>query len=76
MNRLSPLWNVNEHGLLNFEYVARKITGGQDVQIFRIVDGREVVNPDFTVTVTKDGVIVTGIRPASMMSARPQNTRW
>ncbi len=48
---------LNEHGLLNFEYVARKNYWGQDVQIFRIVDGREVVNPDFTVTVTKDGVI-------------------
>jgi hypothetical protein len=48
---------LNEHGLLDFDYVARKNYWGQDVQIFRRVDGREVVNPDFTATVTKDGTI-------------------
>lgn len=48
---------LREHGLLNFEYVARKNYWGQDVQIFRLVEGREVVNPDYTVTVNQDGVI-------------------
>ena len=48
---------LKDKGLLDFEYVARKNYWGEDVQIFRIVDGREVINPDFTVTVNVDGVI-------------------
>lgn len=48
---------LSERGLLDFEYVARKNYWGQDVQIFRLVDGREVVNPDYTATVNQDGVI-------------------
>ncbi len=48
---------LSERGLLDFEYVARKNYWGLEVQIFRLVDGREVVNPDFTVTVNQDGVI-------------------
>lgn len=48
---------LSERGLLNFEYIAQKNYWGQDVQIYRLVDGHRTMNPDFTVTVSTTGEI-------------------
>lgn len=48
---------LNERGLLTFDYVAQKNYWGQDVQIYRLLDGYRSMNPDFTVTVNKSGEI-------------------
>lgn len=48
---------LQERGLLDYPHVFRKSYWGEEVQIYRLIDGREVINPDFTVTVNGNGVI-------------------
>lgn len=48
---------LKERGLLNFDYLAQKNYWGQEVQIYRMLDGYRSMNPDFTVTVNESGEI-------------------